>query len=87
MTNVAGEGDIVSSMDTNALEEEVLRLPPEDQACLAELLLSSLDQLPEAELERVWFAEAQRRAEQIDSGEAELIPSEEVARNARALLR
>jgi putative addiction module component (TIGR02574 family) len=74
-------------MKINALEKEVLRLPPEERARLAELLLSSLDELPEAELERIWFAEAQRRAEQIDSGAVQLIPSEEVERKARALLR
>ncbi len=74
-------------MKINALEEEVLRLPPEERARLAELLLSSLDELPEAELERIWFAEAQRRAEQIDSGAVQLVPSEEVERKARALLR
>jgi len=74
-------------MKINTLEKEVLRLPPEERARLAELLLSSLDELPEAELERIWFAEAQRRAEQIDSGAVQLIPSEEVERKARALLR
>jgi putative addiction module component (TIGR02574 family) len=71
----------------DSLEKEVLSLPPEERARLAELLLSSLDELTESELERVWFAEAQRRAEQIDSGAAQLIPSEEVEKKARSLLR
>ena len=74
-------------MKINTLEKEVLQLPPEERARLAELLLSSLDDLPQAELERIWFAEAQRRAEQIDSGAVQLIPSEAVERKARALLR
>jgi putative addiction module component (TIGR02574 family) len=74
-------------MKIDALEKEVLRLPPEERARLAELLLSSLDELSESDLERVWFAEAQRRAEQIDSGSAQLISSEEVEKKARSLLR
>jgi putative addiction module component (TIGR02574 family) len=73
-------------MKIDALEQEVLRLPPEERARLAELLLSSLDDLPDAELERIWFAEAQRRAEQIDTGGVQLTSSEEVERKAHALL-
>jgi len=74
-------------MKIDSLEKEVVRLPPEERARLAQLLLSSLDKLSESDLERVWFAEAQRRAEQIDSGAAQLISSEEVAEKARSLLR
>jgi putative addiction module component (TIGR02574 family) len=75
------------TMKVDALEKEVLRLPPEERARLAELLLSSLDELSESDLERVWLAEAQRRAEQIDSGASQLIPSAEVEKKARSLLR
>jgi len=74
-------------MKIDSLEREVLHLPPEEWARLAELLLSSLDALSESDLERVWFAESQRRAEQIDSGAVQLVPSEEVERKARSLLR
>jgi hypothetical protein len=42
-----------STMKIDSLEKEVLRLPPEERARLAELLLSSLDELPESELERI----------------------------------
>jgi putative addiction module component (TIGR02574 family) len=71
----------------DALEKEVLRLPAKERARLADLLLSSLDELSESDLERVWLAEAQRRAEQIDSGATQLIPFEEVDKKARSLLR
>ena len=74
-------------MTIDSLEKEVLRLPPEERARLAELLLSSLDELSVSDLERVWFAEAQRRAEQVDSGAVQLIPSEEVEKKARSILR
>jgi putative addiction module component (TIGR02574 family) len=74
-------------MKIDSLEKEMLRLPPEERARLAELLLSSLDELSASDLDRVWFAEAQRRAEQIDCGSVQLTSSEEVEKKARALLR
>jgi hypothetical protein len=40
-----------------------------------------------SDLERVWFAEAQRREEQVDSGAVQLISSEEVEKKARSILR
>ena len=74
-------------MKIEALEREVLRLPLEERARLAELLLASLEEPPESEVERIWFAEGRQRAEQIDSGGVQLIPSDEVERKARSLLR
>jgi hypothetical protein len=74
-------------MDIETLEREALRKPAEDRARFAMVLLESLDELPHQELERLWFEEAACRAAQIDSGEMELIPSEDVDRKARALLR
>ncbi len=49
-------------MNIQAIEQEVLHLPIEDRARLAEKLLSSLDNLSEQENEKLWFVEAQRRA-------------------------
>lgn len=68
---------------TNAAEtllEQALTLPVEDRALLASGLLASLDSesLPEAEVERVWSAETERRAMQLKSGEAELVTWEHV---------
>jgi hypothetical protein len=74
-------------MDIESLEREALNLPPEQRARLAQLLLASLEEVREAELERIWFAEARQRAEQIDSSAVQLIPSEEVEQKARSLLR
>ncbi|MBL8199782.1 MAG: addiction module protein [Chromatiales bacterium] len=45
-----------------------------------------MDNLTDPEREQLWLEEAARRAAQIDSGEVELIPGQEVARKARALL-
>jgi putative addiction module component (TIGR02574 family) len=74
-------------MDSQAVEHEALRLPLEDRAKLAQKLLLSLETLSEVELEEVWLIEADRRARELDLGEAEPISAEEVRRKARALLR
>ena len=70
---------------TNAAEallEQALTLPIEDRALLASGLLASLDSeaLNESEVERLWSAETERRAMQLESGEAELVTWEHVLR-------
>lgn len=74
-------------MDPKRLEHEALRLPPEDRAKLAQKLLLSLDALSEEELEQAWLIEADRRARELDHGEVQPIPADEVRRKAQALLR
>ena len=74
-------------MDPKTLQKAALSLPPDDRAALAERLLSSLDEPSEAELERVWLSEAVRRASELDGGDVQTIPEEEVRRKARSLLR
>lgn len=57
------------------LLEQALTLPVEDRALLASGLLASLDSesLDEAEVERLWSVETERRATLLVSGEAELV--------------
>ena len=74
-------------MDFDTIEEQALSLPAEDRARLAHELLDSLDQLSPAELRGLWLDEAERRAGQIDRGEAALVSAVEVARKARSLLK
>jgi len=74
-------------MDIEVLEREALKLPADERARLACELLDSLDDMPEAEVDRLWLEEAGRRAAQLDAGEVELVSSEEVERKAKALLR
>ena len=74
-------------MDPKAVEHEALRLSPEDRAKLAQKLLLSLDALSEEELEHAWLTEADRRARELDRGEVQPIPAEEVRQKAKALLR
>lgn len=74
-------------MDADTIRREALLLPLEKRAELAEQLLSSLEPLSEAETEQLWFAEAARRATEIDAGLAQRYSSEEVSAQARSLLR
>jgi len=69
------------------LEEEVLSLPTEERARLAERLLDSLDAPSEEEISELWLEEEARRAREIDEGLVELVSSDEVERKARALLK
>jgi len=57
------------------LLEQALTLPLEDRALLASGLLASLDSesIEDAEVDRLWSAETERRATLLDSGEARLV--------------
>jgi Putative addiction module component len=66
------------------VEEEALELKLDDRAALAAKLLRSLEALSEAEHERLWLAEAERRQREIQSGQVEALPGEEVFRRVAA---
>lgn len=72
-------------MDIETIRHEVLSLSAQERAQLAELLLSSLDTLSEAEIEQLWFQEAARRAAEMDQGLVPRIPSEVVRQEAQVL--
>lgn len=57
------------------LLEQALTLAVEDRALLASGLLASLDldSVDDAEVDRLWSAETERRAALLASGEAELV--------------
>lgn len=67
------------------VESAALQLPRPDRARLAERLIASLDE--EDEIEQAWAAEIERRVREVDSGEVELIPGEQVMADMRSLLR
>lgn len=69
-------------MTIEELEAEALKLNPNCRARLAEKLLHSLEGLTDAEIERIWVEEAQRRDEEWDETSAK--PAEEVLRDARS---
>jgi putative addiction module component (TIGR02574 family) len=65
---------------------EALSLPPEERALLADKLLSSLNSPERENLDKLWAAEADRRVLQIQNGEVETIPGEEVFEDIRKSL-
>lgn len=56
--------------------EEALQLEPGTRAMIAETLLESLDFEEDFEVSQAWREEIQRRCEQVDRGEVELIDSD-----------
>jgi len=74
-------------MTVKQIERQLLKLDSRSRAKLAERLLHSLDELSEAENERLWAQEALRRHQELSSGSAKSRPAHEVLREARARLK
>ena len=71
-------------MTIDELRRQALKLDPVVRAELARQLLESLDDLPEAEIERLWLEEAERRRADVKAGKVTPIPMDEVFARARA---
>ncbi|MBU2600837.1 MAG: addiction module protein [Actinobacteria bacterium] len=71
-------------MTIDELKREALQLDPSTRASLARDLLVSLDDLSEAEVERLWLEEAVRRDEEMASGKVQPIPMDEVFAELRS---
>ena len=71
-------------MTIDELKREALQLDPSMRAGLARDLLVSLDDLSEAEVERLWRGEAVRRDEEMASGKVQPIPVDEVFAELRS---
>lgn len=63
--------------------EEAMQLEPGSRAMIAETLLESLDFEEDFKVSQAWREEIQRRCEQIDRGEVELIDSDTVMAELR----
>jgi hypothetical protein len=71
-------------MTVDELKAAALRLAPQARADLARDLLSSLDELSAAEIERLWLEEAARRDHELDAGTVQALPADEVLARAKA---
>jgi putative addiction module component (TIGR02574 family) len=69
------------------LESRALRLPRRERARLAQRLISSLDPKMDADVDKLWLQEAERRLAELKSGKVVGIPAEKVLRKARSTLR
>jgi hypothetical protein len=74
-------------MTIDELRREALGLDLSNRARLAHALISSLDDLSEAEIEQLWLEESQRRLEEVASGSVETVSAEETLAEARAARR
>jgi putative addiction module component (TIGR02574 family) len=68
-----------------------MKLPVRDRVRLAQQLVSTLDEdtetATEKEIEELWFAEAERRLEELRGGSVQGISAEDAFRNAREALK
>jgi putative addiction module component (TIGR02574 family) len=67
---------------TKELIEEVASLPVEERAIVADSILRSLNP-PESDIDRKWVQVAQRRLEELRSGQVKPIPGEQVFAKVR----
>jgi len=72
------------SLKLDDLETQARKLPLNERAQLAERLIASLDEMDEAESERLWADEAERRYQAYQQGNLASRPVEDVMRDARA---
>jgi putative addiction module component (TIGR02574 family) len=74
----------MSKTDILALREELKSLPATTRALLASDLLQSLDEDGrEADAEKAWAAEAERRLDEVLSGRVKTTPGEAVLKRVR----
>lgn len=64
-------------MKTNALMDEIISLPVEERARMAEALLQSLNPQDDA-ISAAWLSVANRRRNEVASGQVPTIPGEQV---------
>jgi putative addiction module component (TIGR02574 family) len=72
---------------TRELESEALKLSRRERARLAQQLIRSLDDDVDADAEKLWLQEAERRLGELKSGKVAGIPAETVVQKARSTLR
>ena len=74
-------------MTSTALEQSALSLPKSDRAHLVHLLLDSLDDPSDTDIQELWLKEARHRADEIDSGEAKLVSGEDLELQVQTLFK
>jgi putative addiction module component (TIGR02574 family) len=69
------------------LESKIRALSPEERAELIRLLIADLDGPSDANIEKAWLQEAQKRYREITEGKVETVPGEQVFENLRSRLK
>jgi putative addiction module component (TIGR02574 family) len=71
------------STQSDKVTDDALSLPADARIGLVERLLASLNLPTHPEIDRVWSEEAERRVAELDRGEVDLVPGEEVFEKIR----
>ena len=76
-------------MSTNVaeIEAKIRSLSLEDKTELIRSLIGELDGPADADIDRAWLIEAQRRHREIAEGKVKPVPAQRVFRNLRARLK
>ena len=74
-------------MISTTIEQSALSLPIQDRAHLVHLLLDSLDEPNDANIQQIWLKEAQKRANEIDSGKVALVSGDGLNDQVQALFK
>jgi putative addiction module component (TIGR02574 family) len=69
------------------IESDIRKLSADDRRNLLRDLIADLDGDMDQGVEEAWLVEAERRYKELEEGDAELIPAEEVFARARARLK
>lgn len=69
--------------DIAILREELLALPASTRALLARDLAESLDSTPDKEVEEAWLQLAERRLDELKSGQVKPVPGPSVLERVR----
>ncbi|MEI6666651.1 MAG: addiction module protein [Acidobacteriota bacterium] len=73
-------------MSLTEIESAIRKLGLKDRAALARWLVSSLDDLSDAEVEALWVEEAERRLDELERGTTTAVAAEDVLQRARAAI-
>ena len=84
---VVGSTEVAMSSDVAEIEAKIRSLSFEDKAELLRVLISELDGPADADVERAWLIEAQRRHREIVEGKVKPVPAQRVFQNLRARLK
>lgn len=75
------------SSNLDQLTADAMKLPLRDRVQLAQRLVSTLNDEVESGVEELWFAEADRRLEELRSGKVEGLDADDAFRTAREALK
>jgi putative addiction module component (TIGR02574 family) len=69
------------------IQEEIRALSAPEKEALLRLLWEELDGPSDPDVEAAWLEEVRRRGHEIDAGEVELVPADQVFRKLGATLK